>query len=228
MDTQDKLPDNGMQSGFMEKLSNYWYHYKWHTLVGGFILIFLIVCIVQCSTRVTPDAYVLYAGPKAMSSDEVTDMQDALNRILDKDLNGDGKIQVDYAEYSLQPEAGAMQQTVVKQLDMEVMSGECIIYFLSPALFEQYFAEGVFMPVKDALGYDPSSSVMNDGFSIKLKELDAYDNFNGIGDLPPDTLIAVKNKAIITTRLSEEEKDKMYSDNMVFLKNLLDYRIPAQ
>ena len=39
-----------MGNRFLKWLDNYWYHYKWRTIVILFFAVLLIVCVVQCST----------------------------------------------------------------------------------------------------------------------------------------------------------------------------------
>ena len=45
-----------------QRVENYWYHYKWHTLIALFIVITLSVCILQLCQKNSYDVYVLYAG----------------------------------------------------------------------------------------------------------------------------------------------------------------------
>ena len=71
-------------------LDNFWYHYKWHVLVGLFIAVFLFVSIGQMVDKEKVDVYIMYAGPTAFLASEIYDIQDAFETIM-PDLNGDGK-----------------------------------------------------------------------------------------------------------------------------------------
>ena len=239
----NKLDDLGMNSSFMQKLQNYWYHYKIHTIAGLFVLIFLIVCISQCAGKVSPDSQIVYIGPKTMTADNMKDLDESLSKILNKDFNEDGKIYVDYSEYTLLSESQAIeaiedkmmydagfQQTVRKQVDMEITNGDCVIYLMDPSVYLDYVGDSVFMPLSEALGYElPQELLYNeDGYAFKLSELDAYKWYNGIGDLPANTLVAVKNRAIISIRESEKDKEERYSQNLYFLKQLIDYKMPEE
>ncbi|MBR2152462.1 MAG: hypothetical protein IJ944_04160 [Clostridia bacterium] len=73
------------------KIENYWYHYKWHTLIGLFFVVTILVCTVQCSSRENPDIKaILYVD------ENVADLTaDALEEEIEKymtDLNGDGEV----------------------------------------------------------------------------------------------------------------------------------------
>ena len=43
-------------------LENYWYHYKWHTLISGAAIILVAVLIVQLAAKVNYDALFMYVG----------------------------------------------------------------------------------------------------------------------------------------------------------------------
>jgi oligopeptide/dipeptide ABC transporter ATP-binding protein len=45
--------------GFWE---NFWYHHKWKTIIIGFVVMLLVVCIAQAGSRDKTDVYVMYAG----------------------------------------------------------------------------------------------------------------------------------------------------------------------
>lgn len=47
---------------FGKWFENFWYHYKWHTIITLFVLIVVTICTVQVCTREKYDVYVLYAG----------------------------------------------------------------------------------------------------------------------------------------------------------------------
>ena len=40
---------------FNEKWDNYWYHYKWHTFIGIFVIICILVTINDFATRRNTD-----------------------------------------------------------------------------------------------------------------------------------------------------------------------------
>ena len=50
-------------------LENYWYHYKWHTLIVAFFVIMLTVMGVQMCSREDNDIYIIYAGPELISDE---------------------------------------------------------------------------------------------------------------------------------------------------------------
>ena len=234
----DNAPAPQIKSDFLKKLDHIWYYYKWYILIIGFFAVFFLISLVQCASKVTPDAEIMYAGPIALSKDDFEVLQSDFVRILDEDLNGDGKIKIDYSEYTIlnaeQIERAkangnivdpSFQITVRKQIDNEVMTGDCVIYFLDPSQYEDLSAVGAFIPLSEALGYEPSIKL--DKYSIPIKELAAYEYFAGISSLPQDTVIAVRNYPILNVGESESSEKERYNQNFTFLKKLVEFEIPA-
>ena len=77
-------------SKLSEKLDNFWYHYKWHTIVTLFFVVVFGICIGQMASKDKVDAYIMYAGPSAFFASEIEEMQSAFETVM-PDLNGDGK-----------------------------------------------------------------------------------------------------------------------------------------
>ncbi|MHC1694405.1 MAG: hypothetical protein AB9835_03845 [Eubacteriales bacterium] len=233
----DNTPAPEIKSDFLKKLDNIWFHYKWHIIIIGFFTVFILISLVQCVSKVTPDAELLYAGPASLKRDDLITLQSDFTRILDEDLNGDGKVKVDYSEYTILNEEqvkaaqanGDMmdinyQITIRKQLDNEVMTGDCVIYLLDPSQYESLASSGAFMPLSQAIGYEPS--IQLDKYSIPIKELAAYDYFAGISSLPANTVIAVRNYPTLKLGESESSEKERYDNNFKLLKKLLEFKMP--
>ena len=47
---------------FGKWFENFWYHYKWHTIITLFIVIVVTICTAQICSREKYDVYILYAG----------------------------------------------------------------------------------------------------------------------------------------------------------------------
>ncbi len=60
---EEKYEGGEIVSPFMKKLDNFWYHYKWHSLIALFFILVTVVCSVQMCTREKYDIHILYAGP---------------------------------------------------------------------------------------------------------------------------------------------------------------------
>ena len=47
---------------FLRWLENFWYHYKWHSLIAAFLIFTVTVCTVQMCRKESYDMHILYAG----------------------------------------------------------------------------------------------------------------------------------------------------------------------
>lgn len=66
-----RAPDEiKIQAPILKKLENFFYHYKWHTLIAAFIVFVISLCVFQTCKKTSYDAYVLYAGGKNLRSVE--------------------------------------------------------------------------------------------------------------------------------------------------------------
>ena len=85
-----------------ERIENFWYHYKWHSIVAVFVIIAILVCSLQMCSKDSYDVYILYAGDHEIkrtaeggSVPEYQRMLTALERVT-PDHDGDGKITVGF------------------------------------------------------------------------------------------------------------------------------------
>ena len=63
---------------FLKWLDNYWYHYKWHTIIVSFFLIIGAISITQLFGRVSYDAYLMYVGDETIPDTQYQDIIDSL------------------------------------------------------------------------------------------------------------------------------------------------------
>ncbi|MGN1095334.1 MAG: hypothetical protein ACI4QR_02990, partial [Eubacteriales bacterium] len=77
-------------------LENYWYHYKWPTIISVFFIVVFGICISQIVTRENYDIYIRYVGNAEITGTQYNDMESAIEK-LSGDKNGDGKSSVNFA-----------------------------------------------------------------------------------------------------------------------------------
>ena len=53
---------------------NFWYHYKWPTLIIAFFALFFLIAIAQMSSKPKYDAHLLYAGPTYLDGEVVAEI----------------------------------------------------------------------------------------------------------------------------------------------------------
>ena len=99
MDEQNEKIEGGevkIKLPTSKKLENFWYYYKWHTIVGVFLVFVAVVLLLQTCGKVKTDAYILYAGPHDVSrvaqNGDISEYESILSTFkrVCKDQDGDG------------------------------------------------------------------------------------------------------------------------------------------
>lgn len=92
-----------VQGGLLAKLDNYWYHYKWPTIIVAFLLIVVVICTVQMCTKETYDLNVVYAGSEDLTDEESEGIKRALNAYVPAEMNKGRKkaLNVGFVDYYL-------------------------------------------------------------------------------------------------------------------------------
>lgn len=81
-------------------LENYWYHYKWHTVIGLFLVLTLAVGITQCALRTQYDQNcVLYCNRTVSDNASLALQQELTALIPDSDGNGQALFEVYNVSY---------------------------------------------------------------------------------------------------------------------------------
>ena len=239
MDDENLEQDGKQELGdvlfsWKRRFDNFWYHYKVPFIFGVLILGFLIFCIAQCSFRTKGDANMGYIGGQNISSEHYENIRNALKDMLGEDLNGDGKVHVEFTGFfymtSVQVENARARgnpvdvlslNTVWTQINLELEDGNIILYFIDPEVYKELSnIKGTFMPLEDSLGYIPDDAY--DSFTLRLGNLQCWDYYEGLNDLPSNTLIAVRD-----LKVSEEDNKQIkekYERNLIMLKRLVDFK----
>ena len=195
------------ESKFLRWLDNYWYHYKWHTIIVAFVLILTLIIIFQQIRNPAKDTLVTYCGPMGFLSEETEELREALNRIMPEDFDGNGEKYTEivryqvYSEQELQAdkEANDGMGTVNLSYNTKQLSdfnnfmsfGECSVYILSEYMYEYLKANkgGLLKPLADVLGELPENAY--DEYAVRLKDTAYYAMEPALQQLPEDTLICI-------------------------------------
>lgn len=222
-----------------KRLENFWYHYKWHTLVALFLIIAIIICSFQMCSKESFDSYVLYAGGYGISrvvDDDVAEYAvflSSLSRIT-PDRNGDGEVNTSFLDLYIPTsdeikETGndlyALMRDNVTRLQYELVSGgDYYLCFLSPENYDEYkLWDGVtlFMPLA---AYVPEGTEVKyyDESAVYLKST-AFGNSDGFKNLPDDTLIALRVPSAVASFFNKKDNEKRFNEAEELLRSVLSY-----
>ncbi len=225
---------------FLRWLDNFWYHYKWHTILISFAAVVLIVCITQFSTKEKVDAYVMYAGEKSFNVSDIYSMEDAFEQVS-SDFNEDGKRTVKITDITVMTdeqikenqkkaeEAGNNDYYVDMQymkdmqdkFKMQLTAGEAYLCLLSPEMYALDYEFGMYMTLEE-LGI--SSEYAYDDTAISFKKTDFAQFFNVFEMLPDDTLICFRRMNVASKTKGKKEQKK-YDDQIELFKSVLEFSI---
>ena len=216
----ENAPDPAEHSRFFRWLDNYWYHYKWHTIIALFAIVTLAICLAQCSSRETYDLTVTFAGPRILNPTEQDGIGSALETAMPEDFDGNGVKVVQLVTYGLYSEEELFRayssesadgtrvtddlaySTARKQNIDEgnafstfVKTGECAVWLVSPYVYEQYGLSALAVPLAETFGNAIPEGAADD-YAVRLKDTAFYTAYGAVRELPEDTLILLTRPVV--------------------------------
>lgn len=227
-------PEMTVRSPFLKKVDNFFYHYKWHTIISLFLVAVILICTLQTCRKEPFDAEVLYAGPASMRDKQtVLDIQNAFAQFTE-DKNGDGKnaVQlvsywVDEKYYDTKDPNGEMGTSDLAHFATnsynneqayidEITAGNLSLCLVSPHLFYLVHKEGGFMRIDEicpSLAPDDPIFWRGEGgdinhYAVQLSKTD-FGKLPGLSSLPSDTILCIRKPAyhlLNASRLEEQHE----------------------
>ncbi len=176
---------------FSEKVKNYWYHFKWHTIATIFMALIITVLTVQCVNREKYDFKVVYFGYNAVLDVNLKSAEKYLENFA-TDIDGDGNVNVMIINCSFEENSNVnYRNTVLTKVQSMIAAGDDAIMYIVDSKAEKY--------LNDIFGenfFDKEPKALSENFYEKTKDAQ-------FGSLPEGLKIA--NRKVSGTML---EKDK--------------------
>lgn len=217
---------------------NLWYHYKFQILAGAVILFTVIISTSQLVTREEYDYCLLYAGPRNIAIQDLAYMEMAVESIAD-DRSGDGKVNVTIDDVvMLSPEEqkaaleagltvnGEFLNNTMDNFYQQILGGDAVVCLLSPYMYGIVRDADGFMPLKEVLDEVPDSAV--DEWGIKLSETDFGRSFNGMDDLPADTVLCVRRISTMAKLKGEKKTRAAHEAGVALFVRMVTYTAEAE
>ena len=208
-----------IQSQKFKKAENFFYHYKWHTIIGVFLAFVIGLCIFQSCQKTTYDAYIMYAGGHDLRIREA-EQSERTYEILYKsigsylgDYNDDGERNLSFLDmYIPSPEeidkleeGSGVPYNRLKEDDelfrSNILSGDYYVCIISKHLFDEWTKDdnNPFVPVASYLpdGAKIAEGENDDGYRL-ASEYGVYLSSTPVKDkpgfklLPDDTIICLR------------------------------------
>lgn len=231
-----------VQSRFIKWLDNYWYHYKWPTIIVAFFLLVGAVCFTQCASKEKYDLVVCYTGDAAIGKEQQQTLLEILNTLAPDAPKGEGKQSVGLTKYliydpeklktSCTNEDGVLDEWAYtsgtqtssnnfKNFDTYVATGDVALYLVSEYVYSKRPDLGVNMmrPLNTVYG-DALPTSAYDAYAIRFTETAFYQYYQGVlSFIPEDTLLLIPAKTLFVS-------DEAYQDYESLFLAVLNFQAP--
>ncbi|MBR6745458.1 MAG: hypothetical protein IKM00_09645 [Clostridia bacterium] len=213
-------------SKFLKWLDNYWYHYKWHTIIVSFFLLIGTISMVQIFNRETYDAYVMYVGDAVIPDTQYYDIMQSLKEVSsDYDENKEHNINFSKTAFITDPEnkmASSINASAIQYLSNLVVQ-PYYIYLMDEEVYKLYKDSDIFVPISEIVSDLPANWYYDDT-AVYFDRTDYANSFPGVDNLGENTLLVIKIMPYSSSKRVMERERGYYDDHLDMLKNILSYR----
>ena len=215
-----------IMSKFLNWLDNYWYHYKWHTIIITFFLVIGIISTVQIFNKESYDAYVMYVGDQNIPATKYQDIMQSLKAVSsDYDGNKDHKINFSKSSFISDPEdpLASTTNTPTIQFLSGLVYQPYYIYLMDVEVYKLYKDSGVFVPISELITDIPEEWYY-DETAVYFDKTDYANSFAGVDDLGENTLLVMKIVPYSASKRVAAAEKQAYENHLDMLKKILSYR----
>ena len=172
-------------------LENYWYHYKWATIISAFFITVAVICIVQIASKKDYNIYIRYVGDSVITGTQYDDMTGALEKIV----SGDKKDSVNFAQVAYISDDDNPYKNEKNAVAREALSSMLVqpyyIYIMDMTAYNDYKDSGVFAPLSSIFEEDVTD-ISYDEYALYLSKTEFLKNAPGMEWVEEDTVIVIK------------------------------------
>lgn len=208
-------------------LDNYWYHYKWVTIVAIFLVLVIGIGIFQMCTKEDYDIDVLYTGPAILNADQKRDLAAAFASVMSDDYNDDGEKTVMINDITVlsddqleekKAEAAAEsdwvyydyknRENAINNVTTLITTGETVICLMDDYMYQKYKSQNAFLPLSDLFESVPEYAL--DEYSVYLSDTPFGKYFSACMALPADTLLCIRRPSVLSSGSSKKAAEAQY------------------
>ena len=197
-----------------KKIENLWYHEKYVILTILAALIMVGFALAQSLSKKTPDIAVYHISQIGLTASSQDNFRESM-KLIAKDYNGDGTVNIDFKEEVYIPEminSSPNELSSSDKFNLELAMGDCVIYIMDESFYrgnKQYMCD-----LEDVLGYLPDMAY--DDRALLLSALPAYKTVPGLRDFDPNSYLCLRQKRV-------GMKDSVYDAHVDFFKRLVEF-----
>ena len=213
-------------SKFSKWLDNYWYHYKWHTIIVAFFLIIGIISTVQIFNKESYDAYVMYVGGEEIPDTKYYDILQSL-KAVSSDYDENKKHAINFGKLAFVSDPENNMASTINSPTVQFLSNLVVqpyyIYLMDVEVYKLYEDSGVFVPISELFNDVPEEWYYDDT-AIYFDKTDYANSFAGVDGLGENTLLVMKIIPYASSKRVAAAERESYENHLDMLKNILSYR----
>lgn len=213
-------------SKVLKWLDNYWYHYKWPTIIVSFFLIMGIVLTTQFITKVHYDLYIMYVGDASIPDMQYHDIINSLSSVSE-DYNRDGEIRINFSRTAYISDEEHEMASSVNSVAMQFLSSLTVqpyyIYLMPISVYDLYKDTGVFVPISD-LAPNVAEDMLYDACAVYFNRTEFANKKAGMSGLGEQTVLVVKNIPYVTGKAAREEEQRTFENHADMFCKILNYQ----
>lgn len=209
-------------------LENYWYHYKWMTIIVVSSLIALSVCLVQCTKKEDYDMYALYAGNVYIGGEQSSQLADAINDHMSADkqkvcINSfvyvSEEVKKAYQEGDAYYNSGINLQQKSDFFDFLYTAGFNML-ILDRELYSFIEKGEILLPMSEVS--NEAGAISEDGYCIKLYDTNLPEKYSIFASMPESTVLCFRKQVLMQDLASKNNAQSYKYQLSVFRKIILD------
>lgn len=207
-------------------LENFWYHYKWMTIIILFFATALCVCLVQCSAKSEYDMYTLYAGPLYIGGEQSEQLKDAVNDHMEANRQNvcinsfvyvSEKKRSEYEQGDAYVNQGINMQQTSDFFDF-LYTASFNMIIVDSELYSMIRKEEILTPISDI---SINTSNTYDEYAVRLYDTSLPDKYAVFKNMPEDTLLCFRKNVLIQSIANNNNKD-LYEYQMNVFKKMIE------
>ena len=115
---------------FKEKVQNYWFHFKWHTIGAIFLTVTIAILTAQCMGREKYDYEVVFFAHNSCLDVQTEKIEEYLEKYT-TDINGDGAVNVGVTNCTFSENGDAQyRNTMMTKIQTQIIANKSAIIYL--------------------------------------------------------------------------------------------------
>ena len=207
-------------------LENYWYHYKWMTIIIISSVIALSICLVQCAKKEKYDMYVLYAGNVYIGAEQSTQLADAVNDHMSADKQSvcvnsfvyvSEDVKQSYEQGDAYYNAGINIQQKNDFFDFLYTAGFNML-IVDRELYSYIDKDEILLPMSEIS--ENANEMSEDGYCVKLSDTSLPQKYSIFASMPENTVLCFR-KQVLMQNLASKNNAENYKYQLSVFKNMI-------